>query len=130
MPGFHYRLVCHACGVRSSLYPVYTATMFDTRVVLPGWSQVGRCFLEVIAVLRREEFDRIQTDRSAQRELAAKLSSPQAVVGFPEWQGKVVAVVPEPVCPYCGGAIEVLAFEKADEPDESRERQPARDDLA
>jgi hypothetical protein len=61
MPGFHYRLVCHACGVRSSLYPLDTADMFDTRVVLPRSSQVGRCFLEVIAVLREEEFDRIHT---------------------------------------------------------------------
>jgi hypothetical protein len=51
MPGFDYRLVCHACGVRSPLYPLDADDMHDTRVVLPGWSRVGRRFLEVIAVL-------------------------------------------------------------------------------
>jgi hypothetical protein len=122
MPGFGYRLVCHACGVRSPLYSLYAADMRDPRLSLPGWSRAGRCFLHVVAVLQEEEFDRIRSDRAAQRELAARLSSPQTVVGFPEWQGEEVAVVPEPVCPFCGGGIEVVAFQKAYESDESWER--------
>jgi hypothetical protein len=122
MPGFHYRLVCHACIVRSPLYSLYAADMRDPRIALPGWSRAGRCFLHVIAVLSEEDFTRIQSDRAAQRELAATLSSSQAVVGFPEWRGREVVVVPDPVCPFCGGGVEVVAFERADESDESWER--------
>lgn len=125
MPGFHYRLVCNACGVRSPLYSLYAADMRDPRIALPGWSRQGRCFLHVIAIFPEEVFARIQSDRAAQRELAATLSSPQAVIGFPEWRGKDVVVVPEPTCPFCSGKIEIVAFEKAYESDESWEQRKA-----
>jgi hypothetical protein len=126
MPGFHYRLVCHACVVRSPLYSLYAADMRDPRIGLPGWSRAGRCFLHIVAVMQEDEFARIQSDRAAQRDLASKLSSPQAVIGFPEWRGKEVVVVPEPLCPFCGGAIEVVAFAKAEESDESWQEQECR----
>ncbi len=119
MPGFHYRLGCHSCIIRSPLYSLYAADLRDPRIHLPGWSRAGRCFLDVVAILSEEDFTRIQSDRAAQREWAAALSSPQTVVGFPEWRGREVFVVPDPVCPFCGGEIEVVAFERAYESDES-----------
>jgi hypothetical protein len=123
MPGFQYRLVCYSCGVRSPLYSLYAADMRDPRIGLPGWSRACRCWLHVVAVLPAEGFDRIRSSRAAQRELAAAISSPQAVVGFPEWMGETVKVVPDPVCPFCGGPVEVVAFQRADESDETWERQ-------
>ena len=52
MPGFGYRLVCNACGIRSPYYSLYAARACEPRS-LPGWSRQARCFLHRGAVFRQ-----------------------------------------------------------------------------
>jgi len=114
MPGFRYGFRCPACGEGSDDYPAYVfPAIFEPCLILPAWSRELRCYGEVILRVSQEERQRLERDQAARNEFAARLSSPALTVGSPQLSATAerdyfsVKVTPAPVCPFCGGSVEV-----------------------
>ncbi len=114
MPGFRYGFSCSACGEGSEDYPAFVfPNLFDPQMILPFWSRELRCYGEVILYVNEEKRRRLEQDYDAQVALAATLSSPAMTVGVPrlssdaDRRALAVHVTPTPVCPICGGPVEV-----------------------
>jgi hypothetical protein len=114
MPGFRYGFFCSACGEGSEDYPAFVfPNLFDPQIILPSWSRELRCYGEVILCLTQEQRQRLEQDHEARVALAASLSSPAMTVGSPrlfsnaDGSNLAVDVTPAPICPLCGGPVEV-----------------------
>lgn len=113
MPGFVYHFHCSACGKNSDSYSMYVFPgLFESRLSLPAWSRELHCYGVVCCDLPAGSRRRLEGNHAELGALAANISSPLLTVGVPRWcepkrdEPISIEVKPEPVCPFCGAAVE------------------------
>ena len=115
MPGFDYLFHCEACNVSSERYSIYPFhSLFSPAIQLPTWSLAYKFWGQLSATLTSSQRKLFETNHDELVAFAQSVSSEDHIVGVPVWIGngaeRVLAVTPEPLCPYCAQACEVIAY--------------------